>query len=104
MTSQLPFTMSAHAIDRALEMGVAGEEIRLAYDRPSEVIWSVKYKAFCFIRGRITLAVSEDRKTVATVLWSSEHGWRADYARGGTMTGRERRPRTDMTHLPRRRT
>lgn len=102
MTTQLPFAMSAHAIDRALEMGVAGEEIRAAYDRPTDVIWSAKYKAFCYIRGRITLAVSEDRKTVATVLWSSEHGWRADYARGGTMTGRERRNSKDMQHLPRR--
>lgn len=102
MTTQLPFTMSAHAIDRALEMGVTGEEIRHAYDRPSDVIWSTRYSAYCYIRGRITLAVTEDRTRVMTVLWSSEHGWRADYARGGDMAGRERRTSKDMHHLPRR--
>lgn len=102
MTSHLPFTMSKHAIDRALEMGVTGEEIRAAYDRPAEIIWSSRYKAFCYVRGRVTLAVTEDRTCVMTVLWASEHGWRGDYARGGTMTGRERRNSKDMQHLPRR--
>jgi hypothetical protein len=96
--------MSKHAVERALEMGVTGGEIRACYDRPTDVIWSQKYAGWWFIRGRITLSISEDRSCVITVLWSSEHDWRLDYARGGDMTGRERRSRTDMTHLPRRRT
>lgn len=102
MNTQLPFTMSAHAIDRALEMGVDGVEIRAAYDHPTDITWSVKYGAYCYIRGRITLAVTEDRTRVMTVLWSSEHGWRADYARGGDLAGRGRRTSKDMHHLPRR--
>lgn len=102
MTPQLPFTMSKHAIDRALEMGVTGEEIRATYDRPADIIWSIRYRAYCYTRGRVTLAITEDRSTVVTVLWSSEHGWRADYARGGDLAGRERRIRKDMQHLRRR--
>lgn len=104
MTTQLPFTMSKHALERALEMNVDGAEIRTCYDRPTDVIWSRKYSCWWYIRGRITLSISEDRACVITVLWSNEHDWRADYARGGDLTGRERRSRTDMTHLPRRRT
>lgn len=102
-TTPLPFTMSNHAVDRALEMGVTGEEIRACYDRPTDLIWSKKYKSWWFIRGRITLSITEDRACVITVLWSSENDWRADYARGGDLKGRERRSHTDMQHLPRRR-
>jgi hypothetical protein len=103
MTTQLPFRMSKHALERALEMNVAGEEIRACYERPVEMMWSQKYACWWFIRGRVTLSVTEDRTCVITVLWSNEHDWRADYARGGDLTGRERRTRTDMNHLPRRR-
>ena len=103
MTTQLPFRMSRHALDRALEMDVAGDEIRTCFDRPEDVIWSRKYGLFWFVRGRITLSVSEDRTTVVTVLWSNERDWRADYARGGNLEGRERRSHQDMSYLPRRR-
>jgi hypothetical protein len=44
MTTQLPFTMSKHAVDRALEMNVDGVEIRACYDRPENVLWSRKYR------------------------------------------------------------
>lgn len=97
------FHMSKHAMERALEMDVAGEEIRACYDVPSQVIWSQKYSAYWYQRGRITLSVSADRQTIITVLWASAHDWRADYARGGDLTGRERRTKTDMNYLPRRR-
>lgn len=103
MTVHLPFTMSKHAVERALEMNVTGEEIRVCYDRPEDIIWSQKYAGWWFIRGRITLSVSEDRACVITVLWSNEKDWRADYARGGDLTGRERRSHQDMSYLPRRR-
>ncbi len=103
MPTQLPFRMSRHALDRALEMDVAGDEIRACFDRPEDVIWSRKYSLFWFVRGRITLSVSEDRTTVVTVLWSNERDWRADYARGGNLQGRERRSHQDMSYLPRRR-
>jgi len=103
VTAQPPFTMSRHALDRALEMDVAGDEIRECYERPIQIIWSRKYSAFWYVRGRITLSVTEDRACVITVLWSNERDWRADYARGGDLTGRERRSHQDMNYLPRRR-
>lgn len=104
MTTPLPFTMSNHALDRALEMGVTGEEIRACYDNPEDMYWSQKHQKWCYTRGRIALGITEDHQRVATVLWSNENDWRADYARGGDLTGRERRSHTDMQHLPRRRT
>lgn len=100
--TQLPFRMSHHATERALEMNVTGEEIRAAYDRPTEVVWSQKYHGWWHIRGRVCLSISEDRTCIITVLWADEHSWRADYARGGDLTGRERRTRADMQHLRRR--
>ncbi|PZF11743.1 hypothetical protein [Curtobacterium sp. MCLR17_034] len=102
MTADLPFTMSKHAIDRALEMGVTGEEIRACFDHPADITWSTKYRAWCYIRDRITLSITEDGTTVMTVLWSTEHAWHIDYARGGDMNGRERRSSKNMQHLPRR--
>jgi hypothetical protein len=102
MITQPPFHMSKHALERALEMGVEGDEIRSAFEQPEETIWSQKYKSWWLIRGRITLSVSEDRACVITVLWCTEHAWRLDYARGGDITGRERRSRTDMAYLRRR--
>lgn len=98
-----PFRMSPHAIDRALEMGVTGEEIRACYDKPDESYWSQTHEKWCYKRGRIALGITPDRNTIATVLWRTQRDWRADYARGGDLTGRERRTRTDMNHLPRRR-
>lgn len=103
MTADLPFTVSHHALDRALEMNVSGAEIRTCFEHPSDMRWSTKHEAWCYTRGRISLGVSEDRTTVITVLWASQHGWRADYARGGDLGGRERRTTDDMKHLPRRR-
>jgi len=83
-------------------MSVSGEEIRAGFDRPTEVIWSQKYKCWWFLRGRITLSVTEDRECVITILWSNEHDWRLDYARGGDHAGRGRRSSTDMRHLRKR--
>jgi hypothetical protein len=98
MTTQTPFHMSKHALERALEMGAEGDEIRAAFEYPEDVIWSRKYSSWWLIRGRITLSVTEDRSCVITVLWSNEHNWRLDYARGGDLTGREHRSRTDMAY------
>lgn len=103
MTTQLPFTMSKHALDRALEMNVTGVEIRTCFEHPTDMYWSTKHEKWRYTRGRISLGVSSDHTTVITVLWSSQHDWRADYARGGDLAGRERRLNTDMTYLPRRR-
>lgn len=100
MTAQ--FTLSKHAIERALEMGVDGDEIRDAYDNPDEIFWSNKYQMYGYTRGRITLSISEERSCIVTILWASEHAWRADYARGGELGNRERRSSTDMQHLRRR--
>lgn len=46
-----PFRMSPHAIDRALEMGVTGEEIRACYDKPDESYWSQTHEKWCYKRG-----------------------------------------------------
>lgn len=100
---KLPFNMSHHALSRAVEMELEGDEIRNAFLDPDAIVRSKTHPGWNYRRGRITLGVSEDRAWVTTVVWSTQQDWEAYYARGGDLTGRERRTRTDMNHLPRRR-
>lgn len=73
--------ISKHALDRALDMGVSGEEIRQCLFHPERVISSHKYPGTeNYQAGRIVLAVRDD--TVVTVSWSSHDLWREDMARG----------------------
>lgn len=101
MSEQQPFRMSKHALERALEMSVDGDEIRRAYETPECIYWSTGKNAWAYTRGRITLGVCEDRSVVTTVIWSSVEDWEADCARGGDLTGREPRSKEDMNHLRR---
>lgn len=93
------WVLSPHAIQRALEMGVTGDEIREAFETPEDVRWSSKHGTFVYTRGRIALAVNPDRALVCTVLWASRHDWRLDYARGGDLGNRRRRSSSEMKHL-----
>jgi len=98
MTAQ--FTVSAHALQRALEMGVTGDEIRGAYEHPERIHWSVKHQKWTYTKGRIALGLTDDHACIATVLWSTQEAWLADYERGAP-ADRQRRDISDMQHLRR---
>lgn len=93
-----------HALERALEMGVEGEELRDCLLKPEEVFWTHKYQMHNYRRGRVTCGVdsSSGVLVVITVLWTTAHDWRADAARGGDLaaSGREVRSGVEMAHLP----
>ena len=75
------FDLSKHAIDRALDMGVSGEEIRQCLMHPEIVQTSQKYEnTLNYQAGRIVCAVRDN--TVVTVGWSTRELWCEDMARG----------------------
>ena len=78
------FVMSAHALQRAVDMAVTGEEIRQCFDNPREQHWSQGHGSWALTRGRITLAVKdvEPLPVVTTVLWSTPAGYAADLEHG----------------------
>ncbi|OMC55441.1 hypothetical protein A5747_13715 [Mycobacterium sp. IS-836] len=80
------YVITPHAIDRALDMGVAGEEIRQCLLNPDSVTKSRKHKGFNHRAGRITCGVVQHR--VVTVVWSSKEGWRDDLGEGHAYGGR----------------
>lgn len=87
------FKMSHHAIERALEMNLDGEDIRNTYEDPEQIYWSVKYEAWNYLRGSLCLAVKEDTggDVVVTVLWATPEAWAADAALAPLGPGRELR-------------
>lgn len=101
MSTKRPFAMSNHAIARALEMGLNGDDIREAFVNPDSIVASNTHPGWNYRRGRITLGVSADRECVTTIVWSTQDAWEADYARGGIFDGREPRSKEDMSYLRR---
>lgn len=78
---KIPFTLTRHAIDRALDMAVTGEEIRNCILHPETVYRSRKYENTTNYRcGRIILAVRDS--AVVTVGWSTKELWCEDLDRG----------------------
>jgi hypothetical protein len=100
VTVQQPFTVSPHALQRALEMGITGEEIRRTFENPDRHYWSQKHQKWTYVRGRIALGMSEDQSCIVTVLWSTQDGWLAEYERG-TTHDRQERSLAEMQHLRR---
>lgn len=65
---------SSHAVDRALDMALDADELRLALTRPDYVRPSPptrpEYVGMkIHIRGRLAVAVNPSTKTVITVMW-----------------------------------
>jgi hypothetical protein len=100
VTVQQPFTVSPHALQRALEMGVTGEEIRRTFESPKDRFWSQKHQSWTYVHGRIALGIDEDQSRIITVLWSTQDGWLAEYKRGTTQD-RQERSLAEMQHLRR---
>lgn len=74
-------TLTKHAIARALDMGVEGDEIRQALLHPERVRKSRIYKdTKNYTAGRISLAVCNNH--VITVVWSSQELYDEDLSRG----------------------
>jgi len=87
--------ITRHAVDRALEMGIAGEDIRACLESPDEVVASVKYPGtWHYKRDDFTLCVAFDRDipTVVTCVWGSNEAWRRDLLERPYNGDREYRP------------
>lgn len=85
------FVITKHVLERALDMGVTGDEIRKCLENPKTVVPSAAYPGrFNFDRGRITCVVNREDMAVLTVLWANDRLWKKDL-RAGTYGGRELR-------------
>lgn len=85
------FTMTRHAVSRALDMGIDANEIAECLLRPEMVKPSKSYaNTKNYDHGRITLAIRDDH-AVVTILWRGAKNWEADLA-NGEYAGREHRP------------
>lgn len=84
--------MTKHAVDRALEMAVGGEEIRECLERPRRAFYDSAHGVWVYSRGRISLPVAFEAQgpRVTTVLWSSDGGWRTDAQVAPMPKGRDR--------------
>lgn len=89
-----------HAIERALDMNVPGEEIRACYEQPTNTYFSQKHGSWTYQRGRLALALKRDEETgddaIVTVLWATAEAWENDYQQGAVS---DRPPRSDLSHL-----
>ncbi|WPH57714.1 hypothetical protein [Mycobacterium phage WXIN] len=89
MTDLAEFTMSRHALRRALEMGVDPSEIRQCLIAPETMMRSKTHPGRNYRAGRIACGVVDN--VVTTVVWSSSEGWRQDIETAGIYGGREYR-------------
>ena len=76
--------VTRHAAQRALDMMIDPQEIKLAIINPEEVSESKKYKGDRNLRhGRIRLGTAIDSQTgqliVKTVVWAHIEGWQQDF-------------------------
>lgn len=77
------FTFCRHALQRALDMGIDGDELRQCLEQPWRVCDSSRGDGRQLYFGdRITCVVS-DVGEVITVLWRTAEGWASDLADGG---------------------
>jgi hypothetical protein len=85
------FTLSKHAIERILDMGIDPSMIRECLTNPTTVQPSRLNPGHQNLRrGQITCGVAPDN-TVVTVVWSKQSGWRKDLLDRGSYGGREYR-------------
>jgi hypothetical protein len=77
-TYEIPFSVSHHAMKRAVAMGLDGDEVRDAMLRPRSVQPCGAGKEYRQ-RGKITVvATTEVPATIVTILWSTAAAWRDD--------------------------
>ena len=88
MMSTARFTLSAHAIERALDMALDGDEIRRAVETPSEVRPDPRGGVECRTAGRIVVVFNPAARVVVTVYWRYQAQRKAD-ANRGAYYGRE---------------
>ena len=78
-TYQVPFTMSRHAMNRALEMGLDGEDVRAAILNPRYVGPAPEGREYR-TRGKVTAVVTQEiPMTVVTLLWATVAAWQNDH-------------------------
>lgn len=85
--------ISKHAVERALDMGIEGDEIVGTITKPEYGYWSNKHQAWCAKRGRVAIGFrAEDHDpnswVLLTVLWATEDAWEQDAAVAPLSTGR----------------
>lgn len=88
-----PFVMTKHAIERALDMNVEGDEIREAFENPERIYWSPRHDSWNYQRGRVCLGVkeAEGQHLILTVLWATDEAWVEDADLAPIAPGRELR-------------
>jgi hypothetical protein len=69
------FTMSRHAIQRAVDMALNSHEIKRTLLSPNFIVDSNSYPG-CqnYVGDRIVASVATDRKIVTTIVWRGHHG------------------------------
>lgn len=73
--------MTRHAIDRALDMGIEGQEIRHCILHPERVYASKRYPDTTnYLAGRVVVAIRD--QCAVTVGWSSNVLWDEDLSKG----------------------
>jgi hypothetical protein len=92
-----PYTLTRHALSRALDMALDGEEIRKAIFEPESTGWSLKYECETRTAGRVTVSCRrvEDTVLVVTILWATPEAWEADYKIAPLPGGRTPRDMSD---------
>lgn len=66
------WSFSIHAMERALDMALDGEEIKAALTRPDVVNPGTHPHQRFHLRGRISLLLDMDNKRIVTILWSAQ--------------------------------
>jgi len=76
------FRMTRHAIERALDMSVEGDEIRDAFDKPRRTYYSHETNSHWNTRGRVTVCWrqldTDPLPVITTVVWATANAWTND--------------------------
>jgi hypothetical protein len=76
------FRMSRHAVDRALDMALEGDEIRDAFEKPRRTYYSRETDSTWNTRGRITVcwrqSTTDLLPIITTVVWATPNAWTDD--------------------------
>lgn len=88
-TYEVPFTMSRHAMNRALEMDLDGADIRAAITNPRYVGTAPEGREYR-TRGKVTAVVTQTvPMTVVTLLWATVNAWQNDHDNLHSRTDRD---------------
>lgn len=83
------FTISTHAMQRALDMEITGEEIRETMLNPRFTGRTTNGR-WLYTRGKVSLVVADTSPpTIVTVLWATAAAWENDHERIGSRDGRD---------------